>query len=217
MSASIYAAIDQGYAVAGNVLGTPYQQFRPYGPNDPLSPLNAKGDLSVWLTADPKLMGGQQSQYGKPVWYGAFGRDATQAGDFLTGALGIFFLASLSIPSAPIMLVQCNDTVSVARMTSDFTPGANAGEDGDATETVFAANWPCSLLQMGSGSKMSGSSFKLPSDAKVPGCAILLPPIPGVTIEQNDILTDQEGARWAVTMAEFTDLGWRLAADQWTA
>ena len=207
----IQARVDRGYAKAASVLGAPYQQYRAVGPDNPtVTPL---ASLNVWITTDAALKGGMPMTFGKPQCFAAIERDNLQVGDYLIGQLGTFFVTSVDYPS-PVALIYCNRTVSIARAQDALQPGANTQRFGTAIQTAqpFMTGWPAALTQLGGGSKMTSTGMNLPTDAKAPGVAILLP-VSAPQIRFNDLVTDDLGQSAMVASAELSPLGWRLTGE----
>lgn len=207
----IQTRIDRGDSKAATVLGSPYQQFRANGPNNPTAaPL---GSLNAWITTDAALKGGVPMLFGKPQCFAAIERDALEVGDYLVGQLGTFFVTSIDYPG-PAALIYCNRMISVARTQDTLQPGANSQRFGTAMQTAqpFMVGWPGSVLQLSSGSKMASTGMNLPTDSKVPAMAILLPATTPL-IRFNDLVTDDAGQRYLVASTEFSTLGWRLTSE----
>lgn len=205
----INARLDDGYAKAAAVLGLPYQQYRAAGPNNPM--LTPMETLNVWATTDAGLKGTTPMLFGKPQWFAAMERDNLQMGDYISGALGVFFVLGLDV-SAPVGLIYCNRTISIARAQDVLQPGENAQRFGIAVQaaTDFMVGWPASVLQL--GSKMGSTGMNLPSDAKAPSVEILLPAcVPQIRF--NDIVTDDNGQRYMVSTVEQSAPGWRLTGE----
>lgn len=203
--------LDRGYAKASAVLGPPYQQYRAVGPNNPLA--TPMGAVDVWATTDAALKGTTPMQFGKAQWFGALERDNVQVGDYLVGQLGTFFVASTDYPG-PVGLVYCNRIIGIARALDALPQGASLQRFGTAIQTAqaFMSGWPASVLQLSSGSKMGSTGLNLPSDAKLPGIAILLPATTPM-IQFNDVVTDDLGRRYMLASAELSTLGWRLTGE----
>lgn len=207
----IQSRVDRGYAKAASVLGPSYQQYRATGANNPLA--TPMGSLNVWATTDAALRGNAPMQFGKPQWFAALERDNVQLGDYLVGEQGVFFVSCLDYP-APVGLVYCNRTISIARALDALPQGASLQRFGTATQTAqpFMSGWGASVLQLSSGSKMGSTGMNLPSDAKLPGIAILLPTTTPM-IQFNDLVTDDLGQRYTLASAELSTLGWRLTGE----
>lgn len=195
--------------IAGSILGSPYQQYRPTSALNPISSGNLLNTLSAWITADVKGMGDKPANYAKPVWYGMFDPTITQVGDYLVGPLGTFFIASQNAPQ-PFQVVLCNHSVNITQPAVQTSFGAQPyGGDTLATELPLASLWPCSMLQ---GTKGEQGTSRLPGDVKQPWSIILLPPIPGVNLRNNFIATDETGQRHVMSSTELSALGWRITA-----
>lgn len=210
MSSSLGNVFNLGPQISAQILGSPYQQFRPSGANNPLGVYCLIAEILAWITADKDSMANKPNTYAKPVFYGLFDPTITQVGDYLVGPLGTFFISSQDVPM-PMQLVSCNHTISISTAADFSVPGAQSTYGGDqvATETIIATNWPCSLLQ---GTKGETGTTKLPGDVKQPWSAVLLPVIPGVIISNDMILTDDLGQRHITSSCELSDLGWRITA-----
>ena len=198
-----------GPRITGEVLGSPYSQYRPAGANNPTgSPL---ATIPAWITADAAGKGLKANSYGKPVWYSMHDPAVTQVGDYLIGPLGTFFIASQDVPM-PIQVVECNRTLSLSR-PGGAAPGAGYyGGETAAALSPLAATWPASVLQ---GTKGEKGEVALPGDTRLSWVVILLPAIPGVQILMGDVLTsaDTTPQYYTVSSTELTSLGWRLTAE----
>lgn len=199
-----------GPTICGQILGDPYEQYRPSGSDNPLGVINLLAIISAWITPDKKGEATVPPAYAKPVWYGLFDPTVTQAGDYLAGPLGTFFIASQWVPQ-PIQLVRCNHTVTITEPAAITSFGAQPGYGGDQllTETVIASCWPCSMLQ---GTKGEAGDSKLPGDAKMPWSDVRMPSIPGVMLRNNLIITDENSTRFILSSTEESELGWRMSA-----
>ena len=218
-AAQIQRHVNRGYAKAGSILGSAFTQYRATGANDPTAVANAVGAVSAAFDTAPALPFSKPSQYGKPDWYAAVDPTCLQVGDYLIGQVNqtpsTFFLAAVENFDAP-HFIRCNHTIQIARAADTLAPGSTGTYSGSAIETAtpFMTGWPCALLQLSSGSKMGGTGMQLPSDGKLPGAAAWLPAT-CPQIRFNDIITDENGVRYAVSSAELTPLGWRLVAEVW--
>ncbi|MEF3066310.1 hypothetical protein [Pandoraea apista] len=208
-----------GYAQAAKRLGLSYAQFRPASAVNPLA--TQTGNLLAAFNAED-MSYGKPNRYGDPVWYGLFDGRLTQAGDYLVGPGGTYFIASQQL-HLPIQCVECNGVVRASRVASQSgvgmvgyggpcgEPGAG-GDDyliGDAT----GAGWPASILLFGQREK---SISGLPSSSQQIGWRILLPKsVPlAVVFQASDTLSCNLGRRYVVQGAELTDMGWRLTTTE---
>ena len=91
---------------------------------------------------------------------------------------------------------------------SGMAQGAGTGTMG---ETVIATGIPCTIQAKGMG-RVKGQGL-LPADAPGPGqWAIYMPEnaITKGTIKDRDILVDDEGVRYQISMAAWAPLGYQL-------
>lgn len=205
---TLQSRIYAGYAQAAKRLGLTYAQYRPASAANPLAV--QQGTLLAALNAEDMTYG-KPNRYGNPVWYGLFDGRLTQAGDYLVGPGGTFFIASQQL-HLPIQCVECNRTVSFFRPQQQVLDGENPyGGTTDENQTPLMVGWPASVLQ---GTKGDKDGAVLPGDVRMPWWSILLPAFPGVLLKSADIITDDIDRRYVISSAELTDLGWRLTAMQ---
>ena len=203
----IQSVIYKGYAKASNIIGLPYNQYRPTTANNPLAAQNRIANIKVSLNAmDMKY--GKPNLYGKALWYGIFDGTATQPGDYLTNGSNTYFIAGQQ-PLLPIVVVECNRTASIFRPQVQSGSGIQPyGGNTASTQTALMTGWPCSILQ---GTKGEKSETGLPGDTRSSWWSILLP-YAGVQIKPDDVITDDIGLRYVISSPELTDLGWRITA-----
>lgn len=202
--ASIQAKIWRGYAQAAKKLGSNFDFYRPNGPEFP-GTRRFSGFVSL-NAEDMKY--GKPNKYGKPTWYALMDGSGLQAGDYFIGQQGTFFIAALQ-PLMPILVVECNRTVSISRAQNSDEVGAlgYSGMTPD-NEVPFAEGVPCSILQ---GTKGERGDAKLPADTRMPWWTILMPAAVGA-VEYGDLIIDDLDRRFVVSSAELTDLGYRITA-----
>jgi len=208
---SFSALFQIGPRISGQILGSPYAQYRPSGASNPIQAGNLLGNIPAWITADARGNGDRPFAPAKPTAYAMVDPALTQVGDYLIGPLGTFFIASQDVPM-PIQAVRCNYTITVAR------PGSGAPSTGYYYGGVISVDvspiltaWPASVIQ---GTKGEGGEIKLPGDTRLAWVAILMPSVGGVEILPGDWITDSEGTpmQYTVSSRELTPLGWRLSA-----
>lgn len=204
----IQVKVNKGYAKAASHLGLQYDFFRPSGPNNPLDQANRVTAVDVAFDASTFTFS-KPNMYAKNVWYFMADVSLIEPGDYLVGPGGTFFVAAKQALLPPAA-VQCNHTVNLnrpANLTQVGALGYNAGTVADGP--AVAVGWPASVLTKSSGAT---GDTRLPRDTRLPWLEILLPPIPGVYIQYNDVLTDENGRRYEVSAAELSPLGWRIEA-----
>ena len=209
--AEINAKVWAGYAKAANVIGTTYHHFRPLNALAPLA--NQLPDMLVSLNADDPRYS-RPNVYGKSTWYAVADGSQLLVGDYITGIEGTFFVAALQ-QMLPIFMVDCNRILTVKRPQQQSGVGALPyGGDTEALETTLMQSFPGSMLKGGGHTK---ADEILPGDIKAAGFQVLLPHFAGVTIRPADVIEDDLGERLIVSLAELTDLGWRIEAVQVTS
>ncbi len=211
MSAStIEGAIWAGMAAAAATLGFAYQQFRPAGPQNPMSGVPLNPALPVAATV----------QYGRfdaaPTWekperFLFLDGTQTAVGDYLTGGpLGTLAIVSQD-PMLPIVGIVCNHVLTFKRPSAPMGFGGQSGYGGDvaAAEVTLLAAWPAYLGTAGQGGR---SPANLPGDVEQPRLDIRLPMWPGVVLLNGDVVCDEQGRRYKIVSAEGSTLGWRISA-----
>jgi hypothetical protein len=213
--ATIQSKVYRGYAKTAAKLGLSFNQFRPATATNPVS-----GTPLATLPAAFDVNGKFDAprEYAKATWriYADFSQ--TLPGDYLvevaptqTGqAPRTFFVASQQ-PLLPPSAVLCNAVVSLQRADGDSgTEGAQAEYDtvSQETYTQLAIGWPASML---AGTKGEKNVEDLPDSTRDAWYIVLLPPIPGVVIQVDDVLTDALGRICKISSCELSALGWRLS------
>lgn len=216
--------------IVAQVLGLPFEQYRPIGTGAAIAAGNLLATIPAWITADPALMASKPFAWGKPVGFAAVDPAQTQVGDYLVGSLTLaasallgqmvlgqghldggvtFFIASQDIP-APIQVVYCNQVVSITR-PDDETPGPGAYGGAKRTDGApIITSWPASVLQ---GKNPVTGELRNPGDTKLARVEILLP-IGCPELRMGDVVQDAEAepAIYTISAAELSPLGWRCEA-----
>lgn len=215
-AAYIQSKVNYGLGKAAIAAGDPYAWYRPQSATAPVGPLSLLGTIQANFAQDPGLTFARPSQYGKGSWYGMFDPTYVQPGDYMIGELGTFFVTDIERFNPP-QCVWCNRTVSIERAAAAIGPGGSTDYGGSSVQNpaTILSGWPVSELLMSTGSKMTPTGMQLPSDAKLPAAVVLIPSFAGVPVQWNDIIVDDLGHRYTVSMSELTPLGWRLTAEMW--
>jgi len=217
-AATLQSRIYRGYGKAAARLGQLYQVARPLAASAPLGNIEFSLLCSFnnrdWTYIKP-------DRYGDPTWYGLFDASNTQAGDYLLGPQGPYFIAN-QLLHVSILCVSCNRSVVLLRPpapTSDTGVQGYGGqclaEDGVALGSVdangaVANGWPACIILSG----RADAAGPLPMSMKNAGWQILLPASVPLVIGSSDILLDDLGRRYVVEAAELTDNGWRINAKE---
>lgn len=202
--------IYRGLNAAARALGVDTDAYRPAGPSDPLAAKNRFLRLHAAFTARDGRFA-HPNAYGDSIWYGMFDAAYTRPGDYLVQQNGIWFIAAQH-RLLPVLCVQTNRSVSFWRPAAPSSTGANEyGGVTTSSNSLLLMNWPVSVLGV---TGRGHSSADLPSDSSVPYWTVLMPAVPGVTLLQSDLMTDDLGRTAVVDAAELTDLGWRVTVKQ---
>lgn len=206
---------DRLYRAAGRtaaIIGGACDLYRPRGTDAPLSPANH----ILRFPAAFLPIGGSIKRpvpRSEPMWEGIFDAAYTRPGDVLVRHAdnGVFFIVAQQ-PMMPVLCVRALRMINLARPATAKSAGLNIyGGTVTATNTLFAHNWPASILTTaGSGTGAAQLQVEI-----APGTwQVLLPPSLNVRIRGGDIVTDDQTRTGIVASAELTDQGWRLLVQQ---
>lgn|SRR5574340_498371 len=209
--ATLQRKLYAGYAKAAQRIGLPTDLYRPGTATNPLASINKLRTLPASFNAED-MHYSKPNKYGHPTWWALLDGTLTRVGDYLKNDTdGTYFIAAQQT-NLPILVVQCNRTLTVLRPQQQAGVGAlGYGGDTDAGESALMTSWPASVLQ---GTKGEKEGAVLPGDVRSPWWAVLLPAFAGVTLRSGDIIKDDLARRYIVSSAELTDLGWRMTAMQ---
>jgi hypothetical protein len=136
------------------------------------------------------------------------------------GTSETMYVSQIAAPSPPV-LVRCNAVMDLSRGVTPTVFGPQAPLDTQAgTETPLGQGWPGSVLREGRGQE---GDTKLPSDVKLGGYLVLLPPNIPISLRSGDTFTITSwvddplaayGVRLEVAMAESTPDGWKLLCQE---
>ena len=199
--------INRGLGQAALRTGALYDVFRPEGPALPLDPARRMIQLSCTLSAGaPNFL--RQPMPGRPHWYAVMDAAYVQVGDYLSGPLGVFFVASLAA-LAPPMVMRCDRVLDVLR--AEEVPASGLEEYGGETRYTLQPvlrGWPASVL-----AGAPSARGELPAEGRGATWHVLLPVLP-IPLRAADLLVDAAGVRFVVVSAESSAEGWRLLAQQ---
>ena len=207
-NATLQAKICSGYAKAAARLGSRYMRYRPRGAGAVLTPENMIGPVTAAFDVDPGFTFKAPSKYTNPIFYTLLDGNLVQPSDYLVGVDGTFFVAGMQ-SLVPILCLQCNVNLTISRPPGNTGHGAQPyGGLIPGADIPVIASWPASVLQ---GTKGEKGDTNLPGDVRMPWYAAKLPNLPGgALIKTADEVVDSTGARYKVSSAELTGLGWRL-------
>jgi hypothetical protein len=200
--------VNFGLGRSARYIGQWADAFRPAGAFTPLD----KQNRYVRLPATFLPVSGSDTRvntYGEPLWQGIFDASYTQEGDYIVLGSRVFFIASQD-PLLPVLCVNANRTISLARPNTQVNTAANPyGGYTSSGNSILMANWPASVL---AENKTGVSSGGLPINVGVPYWNILIPSVFGIILSPGDLVTDDLGRTAVVTGSELTKLGWRINA-----
>ena len=209
-----------GYAEAALRIGLAYSLYRPAGAaGDPIVPGNLVMTLPASFNAEDMAYARPRG-YGRATWYCLADGAQLRVGDYLVNGSGTYFIAAMQA-CLPILAVQCNRRVRIARMPNTNGAGYQGysgvvqSEESDVlgaagVDASFVSGWPASIL-LGGGA--DGASL-LPSGVKQAGVEILLPASAPVVVAESDVVHDDLGRDYAIASAELSPLGWRIVASE---
>lgn len=211
--ATAQAKVWAGYAKSAAVLGSSYSFYRPSAGSTP-TVWKTGNTLNNLLFSQNVSLNAEDMKYGKPkkyakaTWYALTDGTNLKPGDYFVGAQGTFFVAALQ-SLLPILAVECNRTVSIYRVSPQTAVGAgNYSGMTTQNEVAYITGAPCSILQ---GTRGEKNEADLPGDVRAPWWAILIPGAVG-SVLYGDLIIDDLGRRFIVSLAELTSLGYRLTA-----
>jgi hypothetical protein len=145
------------------------------------------------------------SSYNKPEvpdWTAIVDATQMQAGDWLVGVSGTYYIADLQ-PLLPIPAIQCNRTISISR--AGYTTVAPL----EPTQTVIATNLPC-FMGNKRDKESSPTSFPAPSDTKTgqPNWLFYINTRGVADIRKNDLITDENGVNYVIDVPNLTSFGY---------
>lgn len=225
---SIQSAIYQGYgSAAAALLAETFNVFR--GAAGESNPTQGSSIFTLQAVfTNGKLSGNNFTRgYGFDdiVLAGMFDASNCEPGDYLVGQVtgNIFFIMAME-PMLPIMCIQANRTATLTRSETqlasaggDPAPSQSGGsvpywgreEDSGNTAPITA---PCAMLAS-SGRATSRSDY--PSSSPGPSRWRIYMPIstfPKGSVFDRDYIADEEGNRYMVEAAGWTNQGYRLEA-----
>ena len=207
-NAALQAKLWAGYNKAALRLGSSYTQYRPTATTAAIVSGNVVRTMTAAFDVDPGFSFKAPSKYTNPIFYALLDGSLVQPSDYFVGVDGTFFVAGMQ-SLVPILCVQCNVSLTIARPPGNTGYGSQ-GYGGliPGAGTPVVTSWPASVLQ---GTKGEKGDTNLPGDVRMPWYAAKLPNLPGGALRKTaDDAVDSTGARYKVSSAELTGLGWRL-------
>lgn len=214
----LQAKIYKGYGKATKHIGLPFARYRSATWMTPI----ASGNLVDTILASFVTTRAENFNYGKAEGPADYLRNALvdcrtmQIGDVLVHASGTYYIAALP-PLLPPSAVKADATVSVLRPISNAAAAspsvgligyggvlpdiAAIGQDG---ESLLATGVPAAIGPTRSGTRPGGL---LPADAAGPNAYVVYLPLPKGWLRDRDIIIDELGHRYQVSVADWTYVG----------
>lgn len=223
-----------GYAAVAAAIGQPFDLYRPTIGQAPLATPKITTLPAQFTNAKASGFNFDKGQgYDDVLWNALVDGTQLHVGDYLFGAGATYFVAAMP-PLEPISCVRCNAVVALTRPSKEVTtvggqapglqsqPGSTGTvwgvsttpvtDDTQAGEIAVAAGIPVCIL--GTSGRATGNG-ELPTDAPGPSrWRIHMPPsvCPKGTVQDRDVITDDENYRYKVSSANWTVIGYRAEA-----
>jgi len=200
-------AVNRGLGQAALRVGEDYDVFRPDGAERPLDPERRLVRLACAFSAGLPWFKYPPTP-GKPQRYAVLDGAYVQAGDYLCGTQGTFFVAAVG-GFVPTLAVACNRVLDLVRAEEAPVEGLEGyGGETRCTLRTVLRGWPASVI-----ADSAAPRGALPGDGAGASWRVLLPLLPEAP-RAADLLVDDDGTRFVVGTAEGTPEGWRLIARQ---
>lgn len=199
--------IAYGEGMAARKAGVICDLYRPRDGACPIVPGNRVIRLGV-LSLPVSGSARGPAPFGVPYRQLVLDQSYAMPGDYLAGPAGMLLVATRE-PPAPVLGVQCNETVSLWRPSAPVLAGANPyGAILAPGATALLAGFPAALLPGGASDRTRSG---LPDDTRLPGHIAVIASVAGLAPQVGDIVRDARGRQFAVDSAiAYTGI-WRLA------
>lgn len=198
---TIQQKINKGYNIAAKHLGTKFGHFRPQNTGPVLENINLVQEVFLAPDKDSEFGFGQPIGFKADTYFALLDLTLVQIGDYLWDFGNYTFYVVNIEPLKPALLVRCSNTITVYR------PASSNGYGGDTGPQTLLTGWPCSVQP---GAKGERNVSMLPESVRAPWTTIHLPFFPGTIIRYGDIIVDELGRRFAVSLNEVSAIGYEL-------
>lgn len=196
---------------AAGAIGDDYTLLRPQDAVSPMKPCNKKLRIRVAF-AGPGQGWRPPPAPEEPFWSALLDTAYTQAGDYLRGPLGTFFIGSQA-PFLPTVCIQTNRSITIMRPDGSPRLGTNTYGGVQSAELIpLLEEWPASVLIGRAGGRRGG---ELPGEPGPPTWSILMPKLPDtldLRLSPGDLIADDRGFSAILSAIEPTAIGWRMTA-----
>ncbi|MDX5932707.1 hypothetical protein [Acidiphilium acidophilum] len=199
--------IAYGGGMAARKAGVICDAFRPRDGACPVVAVNRTVRLAV-LSVPVSGSARGPAPFGVPYRQLVLDQAYVLPGDYVVGPLGTLLVAT-NEPPAPVLGVQCNETVSVWRPAGPVLAGVNPyGAILSGGARAILAGFPAALLPGGVSDR---SRTGLPDDTKLPGYVGAVAAVAGLAPQVADIVRDARGRQFVVDAVIAYGGIWRLA------
>jgi hypothetical protein len=200
--AIIQSHVNHGYSIAASKVGHTFVVFRPLDTGPVLRNQNIVQELPLAFDQDYHFGFMKPSEYNKQNYYALLDLTLIKVGDYLWDYdQHIFFVAWIE-PLRPAELTRCDATINLIQPSGSI----DNGYGGDTTPVTKITGWPIAISP---GTKGETNEAHTPGSVRSPwmiGYAPLLPD--GVMIEEYDVIIDELGRRYVVSMPSLGKEGW---------
>lgn len=195
--------VNKGYNKAAFHLGTPFVQYRPQTSGPVLVNANMVQELYLGFDKSSNFDFLQPQDYNNAKYYALVDLTLVEIGDyFYDFDKRTFFVANIE-PIKPAELMLCNHTISLYHPTGN--PSTYGGYGGITAPTLKFSGWPVVLLP---GTKGESNEARTPGSIRAPWGVMQVPRVPGITIDEYDLVIDEGQRRFIVSQASLAKEGW---------
>lgn len=235
LPSDLLGEIGTGTGGLAEALGEPFDIYRPSGLSNPLAFVNKRDTCKAAFTSGSSQGYNFQKApgYSEALWSTLIDPSGLQQGDFLHASDMTYFIAAME-PLLPVLSVRCNQVVKIERPT-----GANTGTGGAAASDLVSQvggtrpylgqsvasdgggsgfmelATDCPIYMNAKAGRATGSRNSLPADAPGPSIWTIYASaseFPRDSIQDHDVMIDEDGYRYYVSLTEWTRLGFRMSA-----
>jgi len=203
--------IGGGYAKAAAHIGTLHAWYRAANPLfNPTQPQNQLGTLAATFALDPQFQ--SVPNYGSILWRAFVDVTQAQPGDVLVGE-NTWVLVSAG-PIFPPQAVLATDVISIARPKTEAQLGVQDYGGGFPQAEGFTLIGQGIPANTNTKKEVGVVPAKLPGDA---GRVIYWSVsfwAPSGSVQERDIITDQNGNRYQVTAANWQPIGYQCLCER---
>jgi len=198
--ARLQTLIYKGYGKEAEKVGFDYEVFRAASFLSPTQSAYSMGTLKCSFAADEKMS--VSNKYQTPTWILRADGNQLEVLDFLVGPYGTFYVASKQ-PNLPMEAVRCNSAVSIGRVSYDTDPVTGVLAP---VVTNYAEALPMFKQYRREDIRRDASTGEEIGNAITHWRAFI--PLPIETLQQGDIIVDENDIKYTVDAPDFTSAGY---------